>query len=344
MLILDSLSKAPYKTLLNQKSKEQEKNSTTNFKQSPNSPNVLKDKKEVDRFLQAVLTPKPLIPRIHTLKPKNPMNVYASLFDKNLKIKSTHQGFKDFSPNEKEILKKIINYSHSYRQILRDAVKRLNIESCNLNSISLDKQDIKFIKKIDSKLKANATIPITLQEANESQKFLELEMDKIILEIYQENPKIIQKMINKNYQSLTKNPLEINDESLGEDEKISTLFLEYGIKIESSLLKNRLENLLETIPLILKDSINRREIDTQSLKTLEDNINLYRESKMEATGYRLFAALTDRLSTDQQEKITDSIAQVLSFYSQPNSLEAKGYKISWQPQYLNTSVVARRTQ
>lgn len=63
---------------------------------------------------------------------------------------------------------------------------------------------------------------------------------------------------------------------------------------------------------------------------IQDAVYKYRANKMEATGYSFFAAVTDKLSPALQEQITDAIAQVMSFYSQPHSMEINGYKISWE--------------
>ncbi len=54
---------------------------------------------------------------------------------------------------------------------------------------------------------------------------------------------------------------------------------------------------------------------------------------MRSTGYNFFAAVTDKLSPALQEQITDAIAQIMSFYSQPHSMEMNGYKISWESTY-----------
>ena len=55
----------------------------------------------------------------------------------------------------------------------------------------------------------------------------------------------------------------------------------------------------------------------------------YRHYKMESTGYSFFASLSDMLSPIEQEKITDSIAKVMGFYLQSNSMEINGIKVSW---------------
>ncbi|MDE5925112.1 MAG: hypothetical protein K2N75_05990 [Helicobacter sp.] len=52
------------------------------------------------------------------------------------------------------------------------------------------------------------------------------------------------------------------------------------------------------------------------------------------SGCNFFRQVTDMLSPALQEQITDAIAQVMSFYSQPNSIEFNGVKISWETQSI----------
>ena len=52
------------------------------------------------------------------------------------------------------------------------------------------------------------------------------------------------------------------------------------------------------------------------------------------SGCNFFGQVTDMLSPALQEQITDAIAQVMSFYSQPNSIEFNGVKISWETQSI----------
>ena len=71
---------------------------------------------------------------------------------------------------------------------------------------------------------------------------------------------------------------------------------------------------------------------------IESGLFEYNASKIAATGYELFSALSNMLSPIEQEKITDSIAKVIGFYSQSNSIEINGIKVSWEPQNTNYSV------
>lgn len=326
VLIWDSLPKISYEIYKPQQHK------TDKTSQHLDKTKNLSDKKTMDWFLQTALEPKIHFSNTSTHVPKNPINIYANLLDKNQTKNPIHQEFKSLSSSEKEILQEITNYSYRYRQNLKHLVKELNIQSCDYGG-NLDRKE--FIKKIDSKLKPNATRTITFQEANESQRFLESKMDKIMLEIYQENPQIIQEMINKNYY-YTDNTSISSNEVLKENEKISSLLLEYGIRTESIHLEDKLKCFLSAIPMALKNSIDNKEVDMQTLKRIEENINFYRERKIEATGHKLFASVAERFSDEEQEQITDSIANILSFYLEPNSLETNGYKISWQPQHFNT--------
>lgn len=330
MLIWDSLLKTSYEIYKPQQHKTGK--ASQHLDKTKNLSNAKTDKKTMDWFLQTALNPKIHFSNTNTPAPKNPNNIYANLLDKNQIKTPIHQDFKSFSSSEKEILQEITNYSYRYRQNLNHLVKELNIQSCDYGG-NLDRKE--FIKKIDSKLKPNATRTITFQEANESQRFLESKMDKIMLEIYQENPQIIQEMINKNYYYIDDTSIRGN-EILKENEKISSLLLEYGIRTESIDLEDKLKHFLSAIPMALKNSIDNKEVDMQTLKKIEENINLYRERKIEATGYKLFASVAERFSDEEQEQITDCIANILSFYSKPNSLETNGYKISWQPQHFNT--------
>ena len=71
------------------------------------------------------------------------------------------------------------------------------------------------------------------------------------------------------------------------------------------------------------------EIDEKILWEIESGLFEYNASKIAATGYELFSALSDMLSPIEQEKITDSIAKVMGFYLQSNSMEINGIKVSW---------------
>lgn len=120
------------------------------------------------------------------------------------------------------------------------------------------------------------------------------------------------------------------------DKTTLALLLEYGAQEELESLENTLINLLSTLPYLLKDTINNKEMDSKTLQEIKAQINLYRERKVEAVGYRFFVQVADTLCQNDQEKIANAIAQILIFYTQPNTLETQGYKISWTPHPTNT--------
>lgn len=78
--------------------------------------------------------------------------------------------------------------------------------------------------------------------------------------------------------------------------------LEYGTQEELESLENTLINLLSTLPYLLKDTINNKEMDSKTLQEIKSQINLYRERKVEAVGYRFFAQVADTLCQNDQEK------------------------------------------
>lgn len=192
----------------------------------------------------------------------------------------------------------------------------------------------RFVGQIEEKLRRNAYCHITQQEAQEAQKFLYLQMDKRVLSLYQGHSKQLKEIMDKTYQfyakkeNLCKN-LALDDEEL----RIVETLLEYGVQIESQDLESLLNHYLLALPKALKDSMKNGEIEAQCLKEIEQNINTYRSDKIKLIGINFFAL--DELSFQERETITDSIAKVLSFYSQPNAMEVNGYKISWQPKQPN---------
>lgn len=121
MLIWDSLPKISYEIYKPQQHK------TDKTSQHLDKTKNLSDKKTMDWFLQTALEPKTHFSNTSTHVPKNPINIYANLLDKNQTKNPIHQEFKSLSSSEKEILQEITNYSYRYRQNLKHLVKELNI-------------------------------------------------------------------------------------------------------------------------------------------------------------------------------------------------------------------------
>lgn len=225
------------------------------------------------------------------------------------------------SKNEK-ILKEISQFSQFCRRMRC-------IKDCKATQ-----QNLRFVGQIEEKLRCNAYCHTTQQEAQEAQKFLYLQMDKRVWNLYQRRPKQLQELMDKAYQFYAKKENLSKNLALGDEElRIVETLLEYGVQTESQDLENLFHHYLLTLPKTLKDSAKNGEIETKCLKEIEQNINTYRSDKMKLMGFNFFA--TEALLPQEQEAITDSIAKVLSFYSQPNTMEVNGYKISWQPKQPN---------
>lgn len=272
-----------------------------NPKKTEKSPSVLVDKNAMDWLLQTMLFQS-------NLKCANPVPKSSPAI-RNPPSKE--------SKNEK-ILKEISQFSQfcRHKRCIRD--------------FRAIQQNPRFVEQIEAKLRRNAYCHTTQQEAQEAQKFLYLQMDKRVWNLYQGHSKQIKEIMDKTYQfyakkeNLSKN-LALSDEEL----RIVETLLEYGVQTESQDLENLLHHYLFALPKTLKDSVKNGEIEVKCLKEIEQNINTYRSDKIKLIGFNFFA--TDTLLPQEQEVITDSIAKVLSFYSQPNAMEVNGYKISWQP-------------
>ena len=169
-----------------------------------------------------------------------------------------------------------------------------------------------------------------MQDIKECKAFLKAKMDSIMLQLYKENL-TLQQMLNT-----ATSQKKLVKQSSQYDKTTLALLLEYGTQEELESLENTLINLLSTLPYLLKDTINNKEMDSKTLQEIKAQINLYRERKVEAVGYRFFAQVADTLCQNDQEKIANAIARILIFYTQPNTLETQGYKISWTPHPTNT--------
>ena len=228
---------------------------------------------------------------------------------------------KDSASLDIEILQNLTKYSHLYRKTLQSSKE----SHSNLYNI-LWQPHTKLLDKVNEKLKQ--INKISSQDIKESKEFLKTKMDSILLQFYKENLTLQQILSTKAaHEKFAKQPLS--------DETAHTLLLEYGAQAELESLENALINFLSTLPYLLKDAINSKEMDSSILQDIQAQINLYRERKIEAIGYKFFAQVADTLHQDEQEKIANAIAQILMFYTQPNTLEAGGYKISWTPHSFN---------
>lgn len=281
----------------------QNKESLKNFEKREKSSNVLVDKNAMDWLLQTML-----------------LQSCLKSVNSTPKISPTIRNPPSKESKNEKILKEISQFSQFYRRVGR------------IGGFKIARQNPRFIEQIEAKLRRNAYCHTTQQEAQEAQKFLYLQMDKQIWNLYQRQSKQLQEIMDKTYQfyakkeNLRKN-LALDEEAL----RIVETLLEYNAQTESQDLENLLNHYLLTLPKTLKDSAKNGEIEVQCLKEIERNINTYRSNKIKLIGINFFAPL----SLQEQETITDSIAKVLSFYLQPNAMEVNGYKISWQPKQPN---------
>lgn len=271
---------------------------------TPKSPHIPVNQNTMDWILQTLLFHSP------------------SIHNANLKIPSaySHSKNQESSLNKERILQEISKFSQFYRRI-----------QCINHSKFLIKQG-EFLRQIERKIKHYAYLSIAQQEAKEAQDFVYLQMNKQMLQLHKENPKLLKETIDKVYQFYAEKesfnkPLSLDSK----ESRIVEILSEYGIQAESKDLENLFINYLSTLPKILKDSTKNGEIETQCLKEIEQNINAFRIHQVELMGFGFFAPLAQKLWQKEQETIADSIAKALSFYLQPNSMEKGGYKISWQP-------------
>lgn len=291
----------------------------------------------------------------NTNKTTSDSEIYVNLANKSsiTQTSNINQDSKTTLPSDKEILNEINNQAQFYQQAWREAY---NISGDKLGEFyksgkdeegktyywfrhdegyrggtTVDKWDMNFIDTIENKLKSNISSNITQQDAENAQKFLFEQMDNIMLTLYKENPELMQETMEKCNQFYAKGGLKVDlkDKDTG-DEKLDALLLDYGARTESERVEEVFLNYLGNMTNSLRDYIAGEEIDYATFLDIKVNINQYRDNKMHATGYSFFAAVTDKLSPALQEQITDAIAQVMSFYSQPHSMEINGYKISWE--------------
>ena len=199
---------------------------------------------------------------------------------------------------------------------------------------TIDMHDMNFIDTINSKLQSGANIKITQQEMQEAQDFLNEQMDNLMLKFYKANPEIVEDTLKGDFifysegglnRTMNVDDIEISRDypELKYDKKISAILYAYGARIEQDSLDKDFMGYLQNF----KNALNNQDLDdTINIKHV---MSSYRHYKMESTGYSFFASLSDMLSPIEQEKITDSIAKVMGFYLQSNSMEINGIKVSW---------------
>ncbi|OCR17903.1 hypothetical protein [Helicobacter pullorum] len=275
----------------------------------------------------------------------NYMGAYTSLYSNSNKTSNTQDSLSPLQDNteqtnlsDSEILDKISNQTHFYQESWRKEHNKDNDilqkpQALRL-SVSFYEQDKGFISKIDTKLQEKSTKNITLQEVEEAQEFLNKQMDNVMLELYKKNPELMESTMKRDYDFYANDGLKDNYKPSEEianlqfDRKISNLLLEYGIRTEAQELDKRFENFLVEI----KRDVQNGNADEITSSDLAMAIGLYRQEKMQMSGYSFFSQVTDMLSPAQQEKITDAISSVLSFYSRSNSIDINGTKVSWETQ------------
>ena len=159
-------------------------------------------------------------------------------------------------------------------------------------------------------------------------------MDNVMLELYKKNPELMESTMKRSYDFYANDGLKDNYKPSEEianlqfDKRISNLLLDYGYRTEVKELDNAFENFLVKI----KRDVQNGNADEITSSDLAIAVGTYREEKMAMSGYPFFAQVTDMLSPAQQEKITDAISSVLSFYSRSNSIDINGTKVSWETQ------------
>ena len=274
----------------------------------------------------------------------NYMGAYTSLYSNSNKTSNTQDSLSPLQDNteqtnlsDSEILDKISNQTHFYQESWREIIDGTKSPAgffALSQSVSFYEQDKGFISKIDTKLQEKATKNITLQEVEEAQEFLNKQMDNVMLELYKKNPELMESTMKRDYDFYANDGLKDNYKPSEEianlqfDRKISNLLLEYAIRTEAQELDKRFENFLIEI----KRDVQNGNTDEITSSTLAMGVGTYRREKMLMSGYSFFSQVTDMLSPAQQEKITDAISSVLSFYSRSNSIDINGTKVSWETQ------------
>ena len=274
----------------------------------------------------------------------NYMGAYTSLYSNSNKTSNTQDSLSPLQDNteqtnlsDSEILDKISNQTHFYQESWREIIDGTKSPAgffALSQSVSFYEQDKGFISKIDTKLQEKSTKNITLQEVEEAQEFLNKQMDNVMLELYKKNPELMESTMKRDYDFYAnggftesyKRSEEIAN--LQFDKRISNLLLDYGYRTEVKELDNAFENFLVKI----KRDVQNGNADEITSSDLAIAVGTYREEKMAMSGYPFFAQVTDMLSPAQQEKITDAISSVLSFYSRSNSIDINGTKVSWETQ------------
>ncbi|OCR10781.1 hypothetical protein [Helicobacter pullorum] len=274
----------------------------------------------------------------------NYIGAYTSLYNNSNKTSNTQDSLSPLQDNteqtnlsDSEILDKISNQTHFYQESWREIIDGTKSPAgffALSQSVSFYEQDKGFISKIDTKLQEKSTKNITLQEVEEAQEFLNKQMDNVMLELYKKNPELMESTMKRDYDFYAnggftesyKRSEEIAN--LQFDKRISNLLLDYGYRTEVKELDNAFENFLVKI----KRDVQNGNADEITSLDLSRAVGTYREEKMAMSGYPFFAQVTDMLSPEQQEKITDAISSVLSFYSRSNSIDINGTKVSWETQ------------
>ena len=275
----------------------------------------------------------------------NYMGAYTSLYSNSNKTSNTQDSLSPLQNNteqtnlsDSEILDKISNQTHFYQESWRKEHNKDNDilqkpQALRL-SVSFYEQDKGFISKIDTKLQEKSTKNITLQEVEEAQEFLNKQMDNVMLELYKKNPELMESTMKRDYDFYANDGLKDNYKPSEEianlqfDKKIQDLLLEYSIRTEGGELDKRFEGFLTR----LQNGTQDASSDTGIAGTITMAVGVYRNEKMLMSGYSFFSLVTDMLSPAQQEKITDAISSVLSFYSRSNSIDINGTKVSWETQ------------
>ncbi|WP_346671307.1 hypothetical protein [Helicobacter pullorum] len=274
----------------------------------------------------------------------NYMGAYTSLYSNSNKTSNAQDSLSPLQDNteqtnlsDSEILDKISNQTHFYQESWREIIDGTKSPAgffALSQSVSFYEQDKGFISKIDTKLQEKSTKNITLQEVEEAQEFLNKQMDNVMLELYKKNPELMESTMKRDYDFYANDGLKDNYKPSEEtanlqfDRKISNLLLEYAIRTEAQELDKRFENFLVEI----KRDVQNGNTDEITSSTLAMGVGTYRREKMLMSGYSFFSQVTDMLSPAQQEKITDAISSVLSFYSRSNSIDINGTKVSWETQ------------
>ena len=277
----------------------------------------------------------------------NYMGAYTSLYSNSNKTSNAQDSLSPLQDNteqtnlsDSEILDKISNQTRFYQEIKRKfhddnvAPGLTDIETFHLSAGTFYDEDKGFISKIDTKLQEKSTKNITLQEVEEAQEFLNKQMDNVMLELYKKNPELMESTMKRSYDFYANDGLKDNYKPSEEianlqfDKKIQDLLLEYSIRTEGGELDKRFENFLVKI----KRDVQNGNTDEITSSTLAMGVGTYRQEKMLMSGYSFFSLVTDMLSPAQQEKITDAISSVLSFYSRSNSIDINGTKVSWETQ------------